>query len=95
MWLKKSNRIFDTSKFAKETDLANLKSEVDKLDIDKLKNVPIALSRLKSNVDKLDNNLGKTILLKRLNMINWLKTLIKTTDTSYLVKKNWLLHKTW
>ena len=57
--------------------------------------MPIVLSRLKSNVDKLDNNIGKTILLKRLNMINWLKTLMKTTDTSCLVKKNWLLHKTW
>ena len=49
--------------------------------------MPIVLSRLKSNVDKLDNNIGKTILLKRLNMINWLKTLMKTTDTSCLVKK--------
>ena len=27
----------DTSNFAKKTDLANLKSDVDKLDIDKLK----------------------------------------------------------
>ena len=31
----------DTSSFAEKTDLANLKSDVDKLDIDKLiKNVP-------------------------------------------------------
>ena len=45
---------FDTSNFAKKTDLANLKSDVDKLDIDKLKNVPINLSNLKSKVDKLD-----------------------------------------
>ena len=30
----------DTSKVAKKVDLANLKSNVDKLDIDKLKNVP-------------------------------------------------------
>ena len=29
----------DTSDFAKKTDLANLKSDVDKLDIDKLKSV--------------------------------------------------------
>ena len=29
----------DTSKFAKKVDLANLKSNVDKLDIDKIKNV--------------------------------------------------------
>ena len=35
-------------------DLANLKSDIDKLDIDKLKNVPSNLSNLKSKVDKLD-----------------------------------------
>ena len=34
--------------------LVNLKSDVDKLDIDKLKNVPSKLSNLKSKVDKLD-----------------------------------------
>ena len=44
----------DTSKFAKKFDLANLKPSVDKLDIDKLKNVPTNLSNLKSKVDKLD-----------------------------------------
>ena len=43
-----------TSKFAKKVDLANLKSNVDKLDIDKLKSVPTNLSNLKSKVDKLD-----------------------------------------
>ena len=44
----------DTSDFVKKTDLANLKSDGDKLDIDKLKNVPSNLSNLKSKVDKLD-----------------------------------------
>ena len=44
----------DTSKFAKKVDLANLISNVDKLDIDKLKNVPTNLSNLKSKVEKLD-----------------------------------------
>ena len=44
----------DTSKFAKKVDLANLISNVDKLDIDKLKNVPSGLSSLKNKVDKLD-----------------------------------------
>ena len=43
-----------TSPFAKRSDLANLKSDVDKLDIDKLKNVSTNLSTLKSKVDKLD-----------------------------------------
>ena len=37
----------DTSKFAKKVDSASLKY-VDKLDIDKLKNVPTDLSNLKS-----------------------------------------------
>ena len=40
----------DRSDFAKKTDLTN----VDKLDIDKLKNVPRTLSNLKSKIDKLD-----------------------------------------
>ena len=36
----------DTLDFAKKADLANLKSDVDKLDIDKFKNVPSNLSNL-------------------------------------------------
>ena len=44
----------DTSQFSKKVDLANLKCHVDKLDIDKLKNVRTNLSNLKSKVDKLD-----------------------------------------
>ena len=37
-----------------EVDLASLKSNVDKSDIDRLKNVPSNLSNLKSKVDKLE-----------------------------------------
>ena len=37
----------DTSSFALKTNLANLKSEVDKLDVDKLKSIPTDLSKLK------------------------------------------------
>ena len=44
----------DPSKFAKKVDLASLKSNVGKLDIDKRKNVLTNLSNLKSKVDKLD-----------------------------------------
>ena len=44
----------DTSKFSRKVDLANLKSNVDKVDIDKLKNVSSNLSNLKSKTDKLD-----------------------------------------
>ena len=36
----------DTSSFALKTNLANLKTEVDKLDIDKLTAVPFDLSKL-------------------------------------------------
>ena len=43
----------DTSKFAQKVDLASLKSNVDKLDIDELKNVPTNLSNLQIKVDKL------------------------------------------
>ena len=51
----------DTSGFALKTNLANLKTEVDKLDIDKLKPLPDDVSKL-SNVVK--NEFAKK------NMIN-------------------------
>ena len=43
----------DTSNFALKTNLANLRTEVHKLDIDKLATVPVDLSKL-SNVVKND-----------------------------------------
>ena len=45
---------FDTSSFAKNVDLSHLKTVVDKLDIDKLKNLPTNLSNFKSKSNKLD-----------------------------------------
>ena len=51
----------DTSSFALKTNVANLKSEVDKLDNDKLATVPVDLSKT-SNVQKM-------MLLKRLIII--------------------------
>ena len=53
----------DTSSFALKTNLANLKAEVDKLDIDKLVSVPVDLSKLG---DVVKNDVKKT-------MINWLQ----------------------
>ena len=47
--LKKAAGV-DTMDFAKKTDLANLKSDVDKLNINKFKNIPINLSNLKNKV---------------------------------------------
>ena len=44
----------DTSFFAKRTYLAKIKSDVDKLDIEKFKNVLTNLNNLKNKVDKLD-----------------------------------------
>ena len=46
----KNATVVDTSKFAKKVDLTNLKSNVDQLDIDKLKNVPANLRNLKSKI---------------------------------------------
>ena len=43
----------DTSSFALKTNLASLKTEVDKLDIDKLAPVPVDLSKLSDIVKKL------------------------------------------
>ena len=43
----------DTSRFALKTNLANVKTDVDKLDIDKLIPIPVDLSKL-SDVVKND-----------------------------------------
>ena len=56
----KNATVLYTMGFAKKTDLVNLKSDVDKLDIDNLKNVPNNLTILKSKVDNLD--IGKLLL---------------------------------
>ena len=48
----------DTSSFALKKNLANLKTEIDKLDIDKLVPVPVDLSKL--------GNVVRMMLLKRL-----------------------------
>ena len=41
----------DTSKLAAKFDLASLKAEVDKIDVDKIKTVPIDLSKLNNVVN--------------------------------------------
>ena len=50
----KNTTAVDTSKSAKTIDLASLRSNVNKLYIGKLKNVPNNLRNLKSKIDKLD-----------------------------------------
>ena len=92
----------DTSSFALKTNLANLKTEVDKLDIDKLVPVPVDLSKL-SDVVKNDV-VKKDIydkLVAKVNSIDTSRFVLKTKydtdkseleneipDTSGLVKKN-------
>ena len=49
----------DTLSFALKSNLASLKTEADKLDIDKLEPVPVDLSKL--------NDVEKMILLKKLS----------------------------
>ena len=52
----KNATVVDTSKLAAKSDLVSLKAEVDKIDVDKLKTVPVDLSKL-SNV--ADNDVVK------------------------------------
>ena len=68
----------DTSSFALKTNLANLKREVYKLDIDKLKPVPIDLSKL--------SNVAKNDVVKKTDY-NKLVTKLDNIDTSGLVRK--------
>ena len=89
----------DTSSFALKTNLANLKTEVDKLDIDKLVPVPVDLSKLSNVVKndvikKTDYNAKITEIENKIPDISNLatKTSLNTVenkipDTSSLVKK--------
>ena len=62
----------DTSSFALKTNLASLKTEVDKLDIDKLVPVPVDLSKL-SNVVK-NEVVKKTVYDKLAAKVNNIDT---------------------
>ena len=82
----------DTSRFALKTNLPNLKTEVDKLDIDKLVPVPVYLSKLselvKNDVVKED---VYNKLVAKVNNIDTSGFALKTkhdTDKSELEKKN-------
>ena len=62
----------DTSNFALKTNLASLKTKVDKLDTDKLKTVPVDSSKL-SNIVKNDV-VKKTEYNKLANKVNNIDT---------------------
>ena len=62
----------DTSKLAAKSDLACLKAEVDKIDVGKLKTVPVDLSKL-SNVVK-NEVVKKTVYDKLVTKVNNIDT---------------------
>ena len=71
----------DTSSFALKTNLANLKTEVDKLDIDKLAPVPVDLSKL---TDVVKNDVKKTVYDKLVVKVDN----IDTSDFVFKTKYN-------
>ena len=92
----------DTSSFALKTNLASLKTEVDKLDIDKLVPIPVDLSKLsdvvkndvvkKAVYDKLAakvNNIDtSTFVLKTKYQTGKTELEKKIPDVTYFVNKN-------
>ena len=75
----------DPSNFALKTNLTNLKTEVDALDTDKLKIVPVDLSKL-SNVVK-NGVIKKTEYKKLVNQVNNIDTSGFLLKTKYVVDK--------
>ena len=75
----------DTSSFALKTNLASLKTEVDKLDIDKLAPVPVDLSKL-SDVVKNDV-VKKTVYDKLAAKVNNIDTSDFVLKTKYQADK--------
>ena len=80
IWLKKT-AVVDTSNVFKKTDLASLKSEFDRLDIDKLESTPVDLIKLTNAVK--NEVVEKTVydqLVKKVDAI-------QTRDNTNLVKE--------
>ena len=76
----------DTSSFALKTNLTNLKTEVDKLDIDKLVPVPVDLSKL--------NDVVKNDVVKK-TVYDQLVAKVNNIDTSdFVLKTNYNADKT-
>ena len=77
----------DTSGFALKSNLASLKTEVDKLDIDKLKSLPTNLSNLKSKVDKWDTDKSAPVPVDLSKLSNVLKNeVVKKTEYNVKIK---------
>ena len=84
--LKKSTGV-DTFKLAGKSDLASLKAEVDKIDVEKLKTVPVDLSKLSNEVV---NKIVYDKFVIKVNNIDTSELVLKTkydTDKSDIEKK--------
>ena len=79
----------DTSSFALKTNLASLKTEADKLDIDKLAPVPVDLSK---KIDVVKNDvIKKTVYDKLVAKVNSIDTNRFVLKTKYDTDKSKLL----
>ena len=78
---------FDTSGFALKTNWSCLKTDVDKLDINKLKSLPNNLSNLKTKVDKLDIDKLITVPVDLSKLSNVVKNeVVKKTEYNAKIK---------
>ena len=98
----------DTSSFALKTNLGSLKTEIDKLDIDKLAPVPVDLSKLSDVVrndvvkkgvydkltEKVNNIDTREFVLKTKYQTDKTELEKKITDITLLKKQNSLNQKT-
>ena len=75
----------DTSSFALKSNLASLKTEADKLDIDKLVPVPVDLIKLKDVVK--NDVVKKTVYNKLVAKVNSIDTSRFVLKTSYDTNK--------
>ena len=76
------NKRFDTSKLALKSNLATLKSEIDKIDVDRQKTVPKDFSKLSNVVD--NDVVTKTVydkLVAKVNTIDTTEFVLKTNMT--------------
>ena len=80
----------DTSNFALKSNLASLKTEVDKLDINKLVPVPVDLSKLS---DVVKNVVKKTVYDKLVAKVNSIDTSAFVLKTKYDTDKTELERK--
>ena len=78
----------DTSSFALKSNLASLKTEVNKLNIDKLKSLPANLSNLESKVDRLGIDKLAPVPVDLSKLSNVVKNdVVKKTEHNAKIKK--------